>query len=215
MVSEHEDISQKKVRFDRMNKIFRCELISWKQTYQLSRRLAWMIRKAGFQPDVIVAIARGGYVPARILCDFMNVGNLISIRIKHYASVRKLQCSLCLPLCVDVKGLKVLLVDDVGDTGDTLALALEHIKSFNPAQVITAILHHKKLSKIEPDFYARKIVKWRWIIYPWAVIEDIAGMIRDMQNPPTSLEEAARRLENENMIKVPKQVIEDVLALWR
>jgi hypoxanthine phosphoribosyltransferase len=196
-----------------VKKILDCELISWKQACQLSRQLALMIREAGFRPEVVVAIARGGYVPARILCDFMDIGNLTSIRIKHYTSVRKQRCRLCSPLCVDVKGMKVLLVDDVGDTGDTLALALKHIKSFNPAQVNTAILHHKKISKIEPDFYARKIFKWRWIIYPWAVMEDISGIIRDMKNPPSSIEGATQRLKKENGIKVPKQVLEDVLAL--
>ena len=50
-----------------MDKDFRCELISWRRVYLLARKLAYVINGDNFQPDVIVAIARGGYVPARIL----------------------------------------------------------------------------------------------------------------------------------------------------
>lgn len=196
---------------------FSCELISWNRIYQLARHLALMIRKAGFQPNVIVAIARGGYVPARILCDFMDISNLTSIRVEHYtAGARKKQYArLTSHIGMDVRGMKVLLVDDVSDTGDTLELALDHLKSCGPAEVKVAILHHKKISAFEPDFYAQKVIKWRWLIYPWAVIEDITGFITRSDKPPKTPEEAARMLENDYSIKVPKQVLEDVYTLLR
>ena len=65
--------------------------------------------------------------------------------------------------------MQVLLVDDVTDTGDTLRLAIEHMQSHNPAQLKVAVLQHKQVSPLEPDFYAQKIVAWRWVIYPWAL----------------------------------------------
>ncbi len=191
---------------------FRCELLSWNRIYQMARRLALKIRQAGFQPDVVVAIARGGYIPARILCDFMDIFNLTSIRVEHYtAGAHKKQFArISSPLGMDVRDMKVLVVDDVSDTGDTLELALDHIKSFSPEEVKVATLDHKKVSTIEPDFYARKVVNWRWIIYPWAVIEDITGFIKRMEKRPGTPEEAARRLEEERGVKVPKKVVEDV-----
>ncbi len=196
---------------------FRCELVSWNRIYQLARRLALTITEAQFQPDVIVAIARGGCIPARIVCDFMDVFNMTSFRIEHYSpgGCKKQYAHLASYLSIDVSGTKVLVVDDVSDTGDTLELAINHVQSFDPAQVKIAVLHHKKISTIEPDFYAMKVVKWRWIIYPWAVIEDISGFIARMDKPPKTPEEAARRFEEENAIKVPKQVLEDVYALLR
>ena len=54
----------------------RCELISWEQVYQLSRTLALTLHAAAFEPELIVAISRGGCVPARILCDYLDVFDL-------------------------------------------------------------------------------------------------------------------------------------------
>ena len=197
-----------------MNSNFRCELFSWNQIYQLTRHLFIKIRKAQFQPDIIVAIARGGYIPARILCDFMEVSNLTSIRIEHYTKVNKKQYArLSENLCIDVHEMKVLLVDDVSDTGDTLQIALNHIENLHPAEVKSAILHHKVVSDITPDFYARKVIKWRWIIYPWAAIEDVTGIINKMKKPPKTPEEAAKILEKENSIKIPKTILEDIYKL--
>jgi hypoxanthine phosphoribosyltransferase len=198
-------------------KPIRCELVTWGQVYRLARRLAGMIRNAGFQPDVIVAVARGGYVPARLLCDFLGVYNLASIRIAHYEAGAHMspQARLSSPLSLDVHGLKVLLVDDVNDTGDTLTLAIEHIRSFKPAQLKVAVLQHKQVSPVNPDFYAQKILAWRWLIYPWAVIEDIGGFLADMSPPPASPEEALERLNTEYGIKVSRRTIEDVWAGFR
>lgn len=190
----------------------RCELVTWGQVYRLSRRLAGMIRSAGFEPDVIVAVARGGYVPARLLCDFLDIYNLVSIRIAHYEAGAHItpKARLSSPLSVDVHGLKVLLVDDVSDTGDTLALAIEHIQSFAPAQMKVAVLQHKQVSPIMPDFYAQKILAWRWLIYPWAVIEDLGGFLTAMSPRPASAEEALARLKSEYRIQISPRTIEDV-----
>lgn len=54
----------------------RRELITWRQVYRLAWRLADRIRRSGFKPDPIVAMARGGYVPARLLCDFLDIHDL-------------------------------------------------------------------------------------------------------------------------------------------
>ncbi|MBN1932147.1 MAG: phosphoribosyltransferase [Desulfobacterales bacterium] len=199
-----------------MNTNFRCELFSWNQIYKLTRRLFIKIREAQYQPDIIVAIARGGYIPARILCDFMEVSNLTSIRIEHYKSVNKKQHA-CLSehLCINIHAMKVLLVDDVSDTGDTLRLALNHLESFRPAEVKSAILHHKVVSDLAPDFYAEKVINWRWIIYPWAAIEDVTGLVHKMKKPPETPEEAAKILEKENSIKIPTTILEDVYKLLR
>jgi hypoxanthine phosphoribosyltransferase len=63
-----------------------------------------------------------------------------------------------------IKGLRVLLVDDITDTGDTIEVALHHIRESEPAEVRTAVLQHKKQSNLQPDFHAKTLVKWRWVI---------------------------------------------------
>ena len=195
-----------------MEPSFRCELLSWTSIYSLSRTLAGKIRQAGFQPDLIVAIARGGYVPARILCDFMDITALTSIRIVHYvAGARKIrEAKLVEPLRIDVRGKNVLLVDDVSDTGDTQELALHHIRDAGPKRILSAVLHHKITSPIAPDCYGARIIKWRWIIYPWAVIEDLTGILTRMEQSPATPAEAVQAILDRHNVRVPLSIMEEV-----
>ncbi|MCD6430903.1 MAG: phosphoribosyltransferase, partial [Deltaproteobacteria bacterium] len=194
-----------------MEKDFRCELISWRRVYLLARKLAYMINDDNFQPDVIVAIARGGYVPARILCDFLDVNSLASIRIEHYlpgASKQKI-ARLTDPLAIDIKGKNVLVVDDVNDTGDTLEVAMHHLKEFSPKDVRVAVLIQKRTSDFSPEYFAHRIIKWRWLIYPWAVIEDISGLFAKMDSHPSTVGKAAAVFLEKYRCKVPRQLLED------
>ena len=131
-----------------------CELISWNYVYRLASRLAHLIIDAGYQPEVIVAIARGGYVPARILCDFLNVYALTSIRVVHYTGGARKQAraEVTDSLCTDIRGKRVLIVDDVSDTGDTYEVAWRHLEDFQPAEMKTAVLLHKITASYQPDF---------------------------------------------------------------
>ena len=198
-----------------MQRQFRCEIISWPRMYRLTRRLALKIKQAGFRPDLMVAVARGGYVPARILCDFLKITNLTDMRVEHYGAgaQRKKYATLTVPVTIDMQGKKVLLVDDITDTGDTLEIAENHIKGLGAEMVRTAILIHKKQSPVVPDFYAKKIIKNRWIIYPWAVNEDLSGFMAQMDKPPTTPEAAARRIRQEYGITVPLKILQMIFTL--
>lgn len=156
---------------------FRCELISFNGVLRLSKILTRKIKASGYTPDLIVAIGRGGYVPGRLVSDFLLFNDLTSMKIEHYkrAADMREEARIKFPISADIKGKKVLIVDDVTDTGETLSLAVDYALSLNPADVRTAVLHHKICSPFLPDFYSRKILKWRWIIYPWARYEDLAG----------------------------------------
>lgn len=193
----------------------RCELVSWGGFYELCRRLAFKLRNAEVRPDLIVAIARGGYMPARILSDFLGLMDLTSFRIEHYRGAYKQPLTrVRYPLPADVSGRRVLLVDDVSDTGDTFHVAKEHLQDrSSPAEIKTAVLHHKVVSRFVPDFYAAKVVKWRWITYPWAVVEDLTAFIQAMAPRPESIEGIAGRLEQDHGVRVPRKVLQDVLAM--
>jgi hypoxanthine phosphoribosyltransferase len=190
------------------------EVLSLAKIRNLSRRLARQVQADHFSPDVVIAIARGGFVPARLLCDYLDIYNLSCIRIAHYTGTEiSEQARLSIPLNIDIRDMSVLLVDDVDDTGDTLQLALTHLHSFSPADIRTAVLHHKIISSIVPDYFAVKVTEWRWITYPWAITEDVLGLVRKMQPTPVSIDEAMRNLNQEYNLHVSRQIMTDVFRL--
>lgn len=192
------------------------EILGLTKIQNLSRRLAQLIQADQFSPDIVIAIARGGFVPARLLCDYLDIYNLICIRIAHYTGTEiSDQARLSIPLNIDIRGMSVLLVDDVDDTGDTLQLALAHLHEFHPATVRVAVLHHKIISTVVPDYFAVKISRWRWITYPWAITEDMLGLVRKMRPVPVSVDDAILRLAQDYRLRVPKQVMQDVFRLLK
>lgn len=177
---------------------FPCQLISWDESFELGRRLAYEIKRAGFRPDLIVAIGRGGYVPARVVSDFLLFSLLASIKIEHWdtAACERPLASVRFPLAVDVQSQKVLIIDDVTDTGKTLRTAVDYMKGLGAAEIRTGVLQHKTVSPFVPDYYAEKVAEWRWIIYPWAAHEDLVGLAeRVLSEEDQSAREIGERLK--------------------
>lgn len=193
----------------------RCELVSMDTVYDLAYALAARVRGSGVMPDLVVAISRGGFSPARILCDVLGIFNLTSIRVVHYrkAATKEQTAYVQYPLCIPVAGQRVLVVDDVNDSGDTLQVARAHLDSLGPAEVRTAVLHEKTSSPVRADFSAATITEWRWLIYPWAVVEDVGGFLRDMDPPPRDVAEADRRLRADYDLQVPAPELQRLLDL--
>ena len=191
---------------------FKYELVSWNKVMQLNRVLAGKILDSGYRPEVVVAIARGGYTPARLLCDYLNLYSLTSLQITHYThSTRSLDdARLCAGVTTNVRAKNVLLVDDVTDSGDTLQLARRHLGELQPAQIKTAALHHKTSAPAAPDYYGVKITAWRWLIYPWAVIEDINEILNSMADPPGNAQSAAQVLAQRFHLQLSLSHLTDV-----
>ena len=198
-----------------MTKPLPCELVDWPRVVAMSRHLARLIRDAGVEIDMIVAIGRGGYMPARLLSDLLGIFNLTSFKIEHYQGAHKGRVAqVKYALNAPVDGQSILLVDDVSDSGETFNVALEHIHALGkPLRTRTAVLHHKVVSSVAPDFYAEKIAQWRWVIYPWAVTEDLASFIAAMEPKNRSIEEITAFLSRQHGIDVAEQHIQDALQL--
>ena len=192
-----------------------CELISWERFHELARELALAINQARFHPELIIAIGRGGYMPARLVSDYLDVYNLTDIRIEHYHAVHMQRVArVRYPLAADIAGKRVLLVDDVSDSGSTFETAIQHLREHGePAQLVTAVLHHKRVSSYKADFYAEEVSEWHWITYPWAVMEDLRSFLHDMDPPPATVGEFARQLYIRHGIEVGQQTLHDVFAL--
>jgi hypoxanthine phosphoribosyltransferase len=192
-----------------------CTLITWEEVYSLCRQLVRQLRTANCRIDVIVAIGRGGYVPGRLLSDMLGIHNLTYFKMEHYQGAYKQhEAFVKYPLNADMNGRNVLLLDDVCDSGDTFAVGVEHIQQCGTVnEMRTAALHHKTVSKFIPDFYVEEVSEWRWLIYPWAVNEDLSSLIAKMRldNPDVML--LQRLIKRLHGINVTHRQIEDALTL--
>jgi len=195
----------------------RCELVSWEQFRSLARQLALRVQSSGFKPDMIVAIGRGGYMPARLLSDYLDIYNLSGFKIEHYRAAKKqAKARVRYPLSANVKGLNLLLVDDVSDGGETFEVAVSHLHERGPpTEIRTAVLHHKTVSSFAPDFYAAEITEWRWLIYPWAILEDVSGFIRELRLIDVPPERMQAEIETGYGVRISGKILSDANALAR
>lgn len=170
---------------------FPVQLVSWEESARLARLLAQIIREESTRPpDLVIAIGRGGYVPARVVCDELLTTHLTSIRLEHWgpAASRKETALVKYPLACSVEGMDLLVIDDVTDTGETLSTALRYLQQLQPDHIRTGVLHHKLSSGFSPDYYAEAVSEWRWIIYPWALHEDLSGVLElELTKEPVNL----------------------------
>ncbi len=193
---------------------FDCQIVSWEEAYRLELELASRIKSSGYRPDLVVAIGRGGFVPARVVCDRLLHTQLTSIRIERWGvAAHKLErATIRFPLSVDISNMSVLVVDDVTDTGDTLSSALEYLWSMEPADVKTGVLHHKVSSRVKPDYCSEIVRRWRWIVYPWAFHEEMLGFVeRVLSIDPVGMDEIRNRLKRLYGIDISEPDLSDVL----
>ncbi|MGD1099047.1 MAG: phosphoribosyltransferase [Thermoplasmata archaeon] len=158
----------------------RCRLTTWSDVDRWADRLAERIRSAQAVPEIIIALTRGGWVPSRLLCDRLGVRRLVSVRAQHWGvtatpdGTAKLTEGLSGP----VEGQKVLVVDDITDTGESLSLATAHVAEQHPARLETAAFLHIAHSKFLPTYFAEEIPRagWVWVVFPWNYWEDLAAL---------------------------------------
>jgi len=178
-----------------------------------SDRLARRVRESGFRPDTVIAVARGGFMPARFVCDFLDISRLLSLKVQHYGAGARAQrrAEVTEPLGSAIRGARVLLVDDVNDSGETLEAARPYLEGLEPAAIRTAVLHEKGNTSIRADFVAERIREWRWILYPWAVVEDAGEFLRELEPAPHSRGEALARLRDEHGLTLSEAELDRVL----
>jgi len=151
----------------------RFEAPTWNQIYNMLLKLAGRIRNDGFQPEVIVGISRGGWVPARVLSDFLENPNLANAKVEHYVGINETKKAPKLTQCLstDVDGKTILMVDEVADCGESLKLATAHAVERGAREVKTATLYYKPWSIFKPDYYGKETR--RWIVFPWEINETV------------------------------------------
>jgi uncharacterized protein len=157
----------------------KCKIISFEEVYQLTSRLARQVKESGYSTTTVIGLARGGWVPARLLCDFLGITDLISLKVEHWLQTGKTkdEATIRYPLTGDLRGKNLLVVDDIADTGKSLMASTSYLSSFNANQMKTATMQYLPGSMFRPDFFAEEVKTWTWFIYPWNWIEDTSTLI--------------------------------------
>src|SRR5580700_6662207 len=145
------------------------ETLTWARFGDASQELAQEIAGDGFKPDLILAIARGGLSVAGALGYALSVKNLHLMNVEFYNGVgATLDMPVMLPpvpSAVDFSEKKVLIADDVADTGRTMELVYRFIKD-HVEDVRSAVIYEKPQSVIKCDYVWKRTD--RWINFPWS-----------------------------------------------
>jgi len=148
-------------------------IISWKDIIKLVDKLSEKIISS-YEPNTIIGVLRGGMIIADLISDNIDLKEVYALGCKSYYDINKRNIvKIYHPLILEkLIDRKVLLVDDVSDTGNTLETAINYIlKPKEPKEIKTATIHIKPWCKIKPDFYL--IETKAWIVYPWERYETI------------------------------------------
>ena len=152
------------------------EVLAWGDVGVAARELALRIHESGFAPEIVVAIARGGLLVGGALAYALGVKSCGSLNVELYTGVDEtLPQPQLLPPHLDVASLagrRVLLADDVSQSGLTLRLAVEIIERMG-AEVRTACFYTKPGTAFVPDWSWRETD--RWILFPWSAEPPVTG----------------------------------------
>lgn len=154
------------------------EVLTWDLFGQASRALARQVAESGFRPDIVLAVARGGLTVAGALAYALGVKNCVAMNVEFYTGVdERLDVPVMLPPTldvIDIRGLDVLVADDVADTGRTLELVRDVIaEHVNDARA--AVLYQKPRSVIDCEYVWRHTD--RWIEFPWSSEPPVSGLV--------------------------------------
>lgn len=157
---------------------FECWLPDWNYLNKACKKAVKSMKVSGFKPDIVIALSRGGFVPARCICDMLIVKDLVSMKVDHWGITANKdgKAKIRYPLDIDLTGKRVLIVDDITDSGESMIVSMDFVKALNPAEIKTLTAFHIKTSKFKPDYYGEEI-DWKWVIFPWNYVEDMCNIV--------------------------------------
>jgi hypoxanthine phosphoribosyltransferase len=194
----------------------KCRRTTWADADRWADTIAERVRSAGHHPTTIVALTRGGWVPARLVADRLKVKRLVSLRAQHWGvtATPSGAAEITEGLSGPVQDEEVLIVDDITDTGESLSLALDHVRSAGAKRIETATCLHLGHSTFVPTYAAEEIPRdaWVWVVFPWNYWEDLATLAQRAFDETHDVLESARLLEERCGLQAPLEDVKAVLG---
>ncbi len=188
------------------------EVPTWNQIYDMLLNLADKIVENGFKPEIIVGVSRGGWPPARVLSDLLDNPNLANVRAEFYLGVAETKSEpvLTQPVSVSVAGKRVLIVDEVADTGKSLRLVKKHIVEQGACEAKIATVYYKPWSVVKPDYYAKETS--RWVVFPWEIKETVRKLVKKCREKGLSMQKEMGKLVKAGLSeKLVKRFLKEIL----
>jgi uncharacterized protein len=194
----------------------RCRVATWGDADRWADRIAEQVRAAGPLPQTIVGLTRGGWVPARLLADRLEVKRLVSLRAQHWGATATPTgaAELTEGLSGAVRGEDVLVVDDITDTGESLQLAVDHVRATGPARLTSAAFLHIAHSKFTPTYFGEEVPRdaWVWVVFPWNYWEDLRALAQRADTETPGTEQVLETLRSRCGWEVPRADLDRVWA---
>ena len=170
------------------------EIPSWKKIHRSILELSVEIEKSNFKPDIIVGMARGGWIPARIISDCLGNPNLANVSVEFYENLGETKSKPMIkqPISVSVRNKKILLVDDVVDTGKSVKLVETHLRNNGASSIKIASVYYKPWSIVIPEYYQKETQLW--IIFPWEIKESVKKILEKFQGQNRTRKDIKNRL---------------------
>ncbi|AKU66174.1 MULTISPECIES: phosphoribosyltransferase [Ottowia] len=153
--------------------------VSYDEYHQLIEKLALKIHLSGWRFDTILCLARGGMRPGDILSRIFGVPLAIMSTSSYRAAAGKVQGHLDIAHYIttpqgQIAG-RVLLVDDLADTGVTLQAVVQRLRSSYPpiTEMRTAVLWSKGCSSFQPDYCVERLPTNPWIHQPFENYDEL------------------------------------------
>ena len=190
---------------------FECEIMSWDLFNELAKKVAVKMNEDNCSPDFMVGLARGGWVLSRVLCDYLGIKDLVSLKVEHWGVTATPDgtAQIKYPIKIDLTGRDVVIVDDITDTGESMKVALEYIKTLSPKTLKTAALRNIHGSTFTPDYFGDDI-SWRWVVFPWNYVEDMCNIVPKASEGASSVEEVQNRLKERHGIDLTLDQIKEI-----
>lgn len=145
---------------------------TWDEMNQLAFQISQKIINDGKKFDRVVTLAKGGWPLTRSMVDFLGVDKVASIGVKFYSGIyqKMKQPQIYQDLPEPIKGEKILLFDDVADSGGSLEFVKNHLEKLKPQSITTATLFYKPWSTFKPDYFG--FATDTWIVFPYDAVQE-------------------------------------------
>jgi uncharacterized protein len=155
--------------------------LSWDVFGELCRALAVKVAQSGYEPEIVVGIAKAGVIPGAVIASILRC-DFYSMKISRKAGVERVRETPKLLSAAprQAAGRKVLIVDEICTSGQTLRMALNALRNMAPETVRTAT-SFVKVGGYKPDYFA--IETDSTVVFPWdrQVVDEEGGLVVNPQ----------------------------------